>query len=986
MPIKDYNKKKPLEVTSQNDSGTTQDKAQPIIVEGEGTYRTSSISFVDSKDLSGQSLSVTGAAFNNTGSKLYVTEANGTVFEYNLSTNFDVSTATFNQSLDVSGFAETPEDIIWNDDGTSFYLPDSNDGEVFQYDLSTAFDISTAGPSIPLDVSSETGRPTGISFSDAGSLLFVSAGDENVYKYSLSTSYDLSTGSFTQSSDFSSELSDLVDITVESNGKDLHLLGSVDNSIFEYEFGTVDDLSTTVFQSSESVSEDSDPQGLLFNDDGLKVYMVGTGSDKIYEYDTGSLDSTTGTGDVVIDFTNISGAQDIAVYDENGNLLDYEIESLDTAAETGVIWAYNSWVRDDTVQAQVTYGDNSANTDRQNVTGTWNKDGAKMVQHGNNNSLDSTSNNNDAGTKAGFVFIDSDLNGAFSFDGVDDELIGNFSTALDTEKYTVVEYWRSPVTSQTNDNGSLAVISEIGPLGGTNMGTYFTGFLADGTYFWQVQFSDGSNDSVKPVQNYSANTYYHQVHGYSSSNGTGEIFVDNVSQGTFSSTKSMNSRTDWFIATGRDDLGNTSHAEIDVSEYRVYENTLFLDSDWIQADFDASPKAGQVYFSQQAAETISTVTDQTVTVPETQTTSTNPDPQINSTVDVSVPTSTATTVNPAPAVSPGAAPLNLTASTASTANPDFIVQPGNTTVQTPVSTATVSNPDPAVNAFNEITVPETNAATVNPAPTLTVGQTILTPETTVTSSNPDLTVQPGETSLNVSTTQVSATNPVIGLNRQIVVGVANNLESENPQPNLQAGAVSVQVPETTTLTENPALQVQPGETSLQTEQATNLQTVNPDFNTVSGAAELQLSETQLTASVQEPSIGLTLQFVSPTNALITNDERFFDMPDHTFTEGDLGDTLTATLKDDTSPEGVNLTGATEIRLVVKDRDGVKVFDKEMSLVDSANGKVEYKWSQGDFIEKPGVYRSKIKVFDSSDEPESFPNDGFRTIEVEEEIG
>jgi len=203
-------------------------------------------------------------------------------------------------------------------------------------------------------------------------------------------------------------------------------------------------------------------------------------------------------------------------------------------------------------------------------------------------------------------------------------------------------------------------------------------------------------------------------------------------------------------------------------------------------------------------------------------------------------------------------------------------------------------------------------------------------------------VQPGETSLNILVTQVSVTNPEITLD-----------------------TVTDQV--------------------LQVEESTSVQTVNPNFNTVVGAAELQVSETQLRASVQEPSIGLTLQFVSPTNALITNDERFFDMPDHTFTEGDLGDTLTATLKDEVSPDGVDLTGATEIKLVVKDRDSVKVFDKEMSLADKVNGKVEYKWSQGDFIEEPGVYRAKIKVFDSSNEPESFPNDGFRTIEIEEEI-
>jgi len=412
-----------------------------FVVEGEGTYRTSSISFVDSKDLSGQSLSVTGAAFNNTGSKLYVTEANGTVFEYDLSTNFDVSTATFSQSLDVSGFAESPEDIIWNDDGTSFYLPDSNDAEVFQYDLSTPFDISTAGPAPPLDVSSEMSRPTGVSFSNDGEALFVSAGDENVYKYSLGTAYDLSTAVFQLFSDFSSEVSDLVDITVNNNGEDLHLLGSVDDKIFEYEFTDRNNITKTVFQSSESVSEDSDPQGLLFNDNGLKVYMVGNGSSKIYEYDTGSLDSTTGTGDIVIDFSNISDAQDIAVYDENGNLLDYEIESLDTAAETGVIWAYNSWVRDDTVQAQVAYGNNSANTDRQNVTATWPND-ARAVYHNPNDAIDSTNNNND-GAVTGTTKVSGQYADGGRFDNTDDEVqISNFSF---TGSQTVVT-WPNPDT------------------------------------------------------------------------------------------------------------------------------------------------------------------------------------------------------------------------------------------------------------------------------------------------------------------------------------------------------------------------------------------------------------------------------------------------------------------------------------------------------------------------------------------------------------
>ena len=941
MPITDYNKKKKLEVSSKNDSGTTQDKAQPVLVKGETTFDISEASLTDSFDFSSEEAGPTGLAFNDTGDKLFIIgSSNDSVFEYSLSTSFDVSTASFVDSFDVSG---------------------------------------------------QDAGPRGLAFSDTGDKMFVSgAANDNVYEYSLSTSFDISTASFTDSFDISGQSGISEGVTFSDTGDKMFVVGSFNDSVFEYSLSTSFDVSTASFVDSFDVSgQDTLPTGVVFGDSGNKMFVIGSIGDKVYEYSIGESESKTGTGDVVIDFTNISGPEDIAVYDENGNLLDYEIESLDTAAETGVIWAYDSWVRDDTVQAQVAYGNNSSNTDRQNVTGTWDNtdQNAVLVQHLQDDPLtatDSTANNND-GTVTGALSTTGQFDGAANFDGSDDKI--NFGTGVNnlssSDSFSMLVWHK---TSTVNDAVTL--------MGDADNNQNFQGIRVDESgsedkddWTFAIRDSNGNQINTLSTENVrqADNTWRLFVFTYNGSgNSSGmNIFKDDtdtnvVLENTTSLGNDIEPNTPWLLGERSD--GRNIQADLD--EHRFYNKEV--DLEFIQAEYDASPKAGQVYFSQQAAE--ATVTDQTVSVPETQTTSTNPDPQVNATVDVSIPTTTATTVNAALNVSPGAASLNLTATTASTANPDFTVQPGNTTVQTPVSTATVSNPDPAVNAFNEVTVPETTAATVNPAPTLTVGQTIITPETTVTSSNPDLTVQPGETSLNISTTQVSASNPVIGLNRQIVVGVATNLESENPEPNLQAGAVSVQVPETTTLTENPALQLQPGATSLQTEQPTNLETVNPDFNTVAGAAELQVSETQLTSSIQEPSIGLTLQFVSPTNALITNDERFFDMPDHTFTEADLGDTLQATLKDEVSPDGVDLTGATEIRLVVKDRDGVKVFDKEMSLADSSNGDVEYKWGQGDFIEEPGVYRSKIKVFDSSDEPESFPNDGFRTIEVEEEIG
>jgi len=907
MPITDYNKKKPLEVSSTNDSGTTQDKAQAIIVEG---FSTKLDDFESGSSQLGWENQSNFTIDTNS-------EINGTNTLQIASTDEVVSQAqTLSNTIDYDTTIKTSIKLD-NQPGTSnrsrFTLNNSSSNEV-------------AGVEFIHDGDIEDGQ------------------GNTIRSWSANTVYDVE-----------------IKLDFSNNQYDVIINGTTEASQVSFSNNSSD------FNEIE-----------LTNNTNISGATVNTfHDDQTYDKLT---DSTTGTGDIGVDFTNIADEQDIAVYDENGNLLDYEIESLDTTAETGVLWCYNSWTRDDSVQAQVVYGDNSANEDR-SVAGIgsnpWdNGQNAERVYHLNSNANDSTGNSD--GTITGATDTSGQFDGALSFDGTDDNVENTFNIDSFSELTITCSFNTSRTPDGASNGDGLVTWGEDGSFG------VVTVKIGNGTDSdpGDVEFTVGDGGTLVTAEGPNVDDgNNHSVIATLEENNQLAIYTDGIENDTNSYGTKNNPSSNFAIA---ENVRTNEYYQGVVSDVKVYSEDKSNIAGWRQAEHDASPKAGQVYFSQQAAQ--ATVTDQTVTVPETTTSSSNPDPQINATVDLSIPTSTATTENPAPNVSPGAAPLNLTATTANTVNPDFTVQPGSTTVQTPVSTSTISNPDPQVNAFNEITVPETTAATVNPAPTLTVGQTIITPETTVTSSNPDLTVQPGETSLNISTTQVSASNPEFGLNRQIVVGVATNLRSENPEPNLQAGAVSVQVPETSILTENPALQLQPGATILQIERPTNLETVNPDFNTVSGAAELQVSETQLTASVQEPSIGLTLQFVSPTNALITNDERFFDMPDHTFTEGDLGDTLQAVLKTDASPDGVDLTGATEIKLVVKDRDGVKVFDKEMSLADKVNGKVEYKWNQGDFIEEPGVYRAKIKVFDSTGEPESFPNDGFRTIEVEEEIG
>ena len=129
--------------------------------------------------------------------KLYITgNANNKVFQYDLSTAWDLSTASYaNKSLATQG--NGPIEPFIRSNGTDFVL-DINDDAVYQYTLSTANDISTASyASKSGSVASQEANPTCLTFSSDRSKMFVGgqSGDD-INQYTLSTAWDVSTASF----------------------------------------------------------------------------------------------------------------------------------------------------------------------------------------------------------------------------------------------------------------------------------------------------------------------------------------------------------------------------------------------------------------------------------------------------------------------------------------------------------------------------------------------------------------------------------------------------------------------------------------------------------------------------------------------------------------------------------------------------------------------------------------------------------------------
>lgn len=246
----------------------------------------SSISF----SMVAQDGSMESIYFSTDGTKMYtVGSVSGKVYQYHLSTAWDVSTASYSAiSFSVLAQDSTPYGIVFSIDGTKMYVVGVLNDKVYQYSLSTAWDISTASyGTIFFSVAIQETNPTGISFSLDGTKMYVVGNaSDNVYQYALGTAWNVSTAVYSGIA-FSTATQDtnVSDIYINPQGTKMYLLGNINRRVYEYNIVTAWDLSTSTFVSSLLVSQDTDLRGITFGNNGASMYIVGVQNDAVYQYD-----------------------------------------------------------------------------------------------------------------------------------------------------------------------------------------------------------------------------------------------------------------------------------------------------------------------------------------------------------------------------------------------------------------------------------------------------------------------------------------------------------------------------------------------------------------------------------------------------------------------------------------------------------------------------------------------------------------------------
>lgn len=233
------------------------------------------------KNVSTQINIPTGSMFNDDGTKWYimgnadVSGNNGEIFQYTLTTAYDISTATyasktFVADLQAIGFYISP-------DGTKVYISeDGGSTSVIEYALSTAWDISTASATgDTYDFSAQGTRGTAVFFKTDGTEMYVlQNNDKTIYSYTLSTAWDLSTASFNTSKVLTDGVVYGGGMYISNDGTKLLIPSTLNGaSIVEYKMTTAWDISTATRITDFEIETNGIYFGFTAANDGSGWYI-----------------------------------------------------------------------------------------------------------------------------------------------------------------------------------------------------------------------------------------------------------------------------------------------------------------------------------------------------------------------------------------------------------------------------------------------------------------------------------------------------------------------------------------------------------------------------------------------------------------------------------------------------------------------------------------------------------------------------------------
>lgn len=252
----------------------------------------------NTKSIAAQDTAGSGIAFKTNGLEMYIVgQTADDVFQYTLTTAWDISTATYTQNYALTSPTITvPYGIEFKPDGLSMYIISQSNDTIYQYTLSTAWDISTASSASKSFASTtQDGTPIAMTFKADGTAIYILGNDnDTIYQYTLSTAWDLSTATYASKSFlFSTQDSQGRAMYFNGDGTKFFLMGGTTYNIFSYSLSIAYDISTCTVDAGVIFSVGAAKTTQCVSPDGVYLYAFSTADDIVTEYTIGTLTTLT---------------------------------------------------------------------------------------------------------------------------------------------------------------------------------------------------------------------------------------------------------------------------------------------------------------------------------------------------------------------------------------------------------------------------------------------------------------------------------------------------------------------------------------------------------------------------------------------------------------------------------------------------------------------------------------------------------------------
>ena len=239
------------------------------------------------KSVKAQDDALYGVTFNRSGTRMWtVGPTNDTVMQWNLSTAFDVTTAAWSSKDGclVNGKETSPVTVFFSSDEKHFYVTGNVGRSVNQYGLSVAGDVSTCVFEGSASLSGYDTAPYSLWFNNSGTMMYF-AGNTNkkIFEFALTTAWNISTLAYRGSS--SAFPFSPYGIAVSEDGKKI----LVSDGSYVYNYMTLNPWNTTgsnLMYTGKNlyVNAQSSAIGVYVNSTGTGMYTAGNSNDSVVQY------------------------------------------------------------------------------------------------------------------------------------------------------------------------------------------------------------------------------------------------------------------------------------------------------------------------------------------------------------------------------------------------------------------------------------------------------------------------------------------------------------------------------------------------------------------------------------------------------------------------------------------------------------------------------------------------------------------------------